>query len=171
MSHDRIGDVLEAQGNLPEALKSFREGLAIAERLASADPGNADWQRGLAVSHAHLADVYRRSNDPDNALAALRQGQAVMKRVVKLSPDNAGWKNDLGWFDEQIAALNEIIDPRMWKRAGRAATRGAAVLDDLIGRGLCRPDLPDRCPQPMPVRDHIRMQNAQRPASGRPVAR
>jgi tetratricopeptide (TPR) repeat protein len=107
VSYDRIGDVLEAQGNLPEALKSFRDGLAIADRLARADPGNADWQRALAVSHAHLADVYRRSNDPDNALAALRQGQSVMKQVVKLSPDNAGWKNDLGWFNDQIAALTK----------------------------------------------------------------
>ncbi len=105
VSYDRIGNVLEAQGHLPEALKSFQDGLAIADRLARADPGNADWQRSLAVSHGHLADVYRRSNDPDNALVALRQGQAVMKRVVKLSPDNAGWKDDLGWFNEQIAAL------------------------------------------------------------------
>jgi hypothetical protein len=107
VSYDCIGDVLEAQGNLPEALKSFRDGLAIVDRLARADPGNADWQRGLAVSHGHLADVYRRSNDHDNALAALRQGQTVMKRVVKLSPDNAGWKDDLGWFNEQIAALTK----------------------------------------------------------------
>jgi len=34
----RHGDVLVAQGNLPEALKSFRDGLAISERLAQADP-------------------------------------------------------------------------------------------------------------------------------------
>ena len=34
------GDVLVAQGNLPEALKSYRDGLAIADRLAKSDPGN-----------------------------------------------------------------------------------------------------------------------------------
>ena len=44
VSYDRIGDVLEAQGNLPEALKSFRDGLAIRERLAS-----AKGQTGAAV--------------------------------------------------------------------------------------------------------------------------
>ena len=38
VSYDRVGDVLVAQGNLPEALKSFRDQFAIADRLASADP-------------------------------------------------------------------------------------------------------------------------------------
>jgi hypothetical protein len=41
VSYNEIGDVLVAQGNLPEALKSFRDGLAIRERLAQANPGNA----------------------------------------------------------------------------------------------------------------------------------
>jgi tetratricopeptide (TPR) repeat protein len=41
VSYNRVGDVLVAQGNLAEALKSFRDGLAIAERLAQAVPGNA----------------------------------------------------------------------------------------------------------------------------------
>ena len=77
------------------------------ERLAQSDPGNAGWQRDLAVSYAKLADVYRRSNDRDNALAALRQGQAIMARLVKLSPDNARWKSDLDSFNGQIAALTK----------------------------------------------------------------
>jgi hypothetical protein len=99
--------VLEAQGNRAEAVKSFRESLAINERLALADPGNADLQRSVAVSQGHLADMYRRSDDRDNALAALRQGQAAMSRVVMRSPENAGWKKDLDWFNEQIETLTE----------------------------------------------------------------
>jgi len=47
VSYNKIGDVLVAQGNLPEALKSFRDGLAIRDRLAKADPGNAGWQFDL----------------------------------------------------------------------------------------------------------------------------
>jgi len=38
VSYIKIGDVLVDQGNLPEAVKSFRDGLAIRERLAQADP-------------------------------------------------------------------------------------------------------------------------------------
>jgi alkanesulfonate monooxygenase SsuD/methylene tetrahydromethanopterin reductase-like flavin-dependent oxidoreductase (luciferase family) len=44
VSHDRIGDVQRAQGDLTAALTSYQASLAIAERLAKADPGNAGWQ-------------------------------------------------------------------------------------------------------------------------------
>jgi eukaryotic-like serine/threonine-protein kinase len=84
-----------AQGDLAGALKSYRDSLAIAERLARSDPGNAEWQHDLAVSYFKLANVYRRSNDWDSALDALRQGRAIMERLTKLSPDNAGWKKNL----------------------------------------------------------------------------
>ena len=49
VSYSKIGDVLMAQGNLAEALKSYRDGLAVADRLAKSDPENADWQRDLST--------------------------------------------------------------------------------------------------------------------------
>ena len=57
MSYNKVGDVLVAQGDLPGALKSYRDSLAIAERLAKADPGNAGWQRDLSVSYSKIGDV------------------------------------------------------------------------------------------------------------------
>ena len=57
MSYDKVGDVLVAQGNLPEALKSFQASLAIGDRLANADQGNAGWQRDLSVSYNKVGDV------------------------------------------------------------------------------------------------------------------
>ena len=42
VAYDKLGNVLKAQGNLAAALKSYQDGLAIRERLAGADPGNAD---------------------------------------------------------------------------------------------------------------------------------
>ena len=99
--------MLVAQGDLAGALKSYRDSLAIRDRLAKSDPNNARWQSDLAESYAKLADVYRRSNDRNNALAALQQGKAIMDRLVKLSPNNARWKYNLAWFDEQIAALTK----------------------------------------------------------------
>ena len=57
VSYNKIGDVLVAQGNLPEAMRTFRDGLTIGERLAKADPGNAGWQRDLAVSYNKIGDV------------------------------------------------------------------------------------------------------------------
>jgi tetratricopeptide (TPR) repeat protein len=57
VTYNEIGDVLVDQGHLPEALKSFRDGLSIAEQLAQADPGNAVWQRDLSVSYNKIGDV------------------------------------------------------------------------------------------------------------------
>jgi hypothetical protein len=51
VSHDRIGDVLVAQGDLPAALGEFRAGMAIARALADADPGHA----GVAARSLRLS--------------------------------------------------------------------------------------------------------------------
>ena len=57
MSYNKVGDVLVAQGKLDEALKSYRDSLAIGERLAKADPSNTGWQRDLSVSYNKVGDV------------------------------------------------------------------------------------------------------------------
>jgi hypothetical protein len=49
--------VLVAQGKLDEALKAYRDGLAITERLTAADPSNAQWQHDLSISYEHVGDV------------------------------------------------------------------------------------------------------------------
>ncbi len=51
VSHERIGNVLVAQGERAAALEAYRAGLAIRENLARRDPANLDWQRDLSVSH------------------------------------------------------------------------------------------------------------------------
>ena len=107
MAYVKVGDAQAAQDDLAAALKSYRDGLAIAERLAKSDPGNAGWQHDLAIAYGALADVYSRLDHRDDALAALRQGEAIIARLAALSPENAGWQRDLAWFNEQIAALTK----------------------------------------------------------------
>ena len=46
-----------AQGNLPEALKLFRDGLAIADRLVKLDRSNAGWQSDLAEYYTKVGEV------------------------------------------------------------------------------------------------------------------
>jgi hypothetical protein len=42
VSLEKIGDVQSAQGDLGAALKAYQDSLAIGEKLAAQDPGNAD---------------------------------------------------------------------------------------------------------------------------------
>jgi tetratricopeptide (TPR) repeat protein len=94
-SYERVGDVLVAQGNLPEALKTFRDGLAIRDRLAKSDPGNAGWQRDLYSALWYVADVENRQGDLTAALPKLTAGRDIMERLAKSDPGNAEWQRDL----------------------------------------------------------------------------
>ena len=57
VSHDKIGDVLEAQGDGPGAVAAYRKSLAIAEALAARDASNTEWQRDLSVIHNKIGDA------------------------------------------------------------------------------------------------------------------
>jgi hypothetical protein len=87
--------VLVAQGNLPAALESYQASLAIAERLARADPGNAGWQRDLIISNVKLAQV---TDSPaivrKHYAAALAIAEDLAKRG-RLAPADAWMIDDL----------------------------------------------------------------------------
>ena len=87
--------MLVAQGNLPEALKSYRDSLAISDRLAKSDPGNAGWQRDLSVSYDKVGDVLVAQGNLPEALKSYRDGLAIADRLAKSDPGNAGWQRDL----------------------------------------------------------------------------
>jgi hypothetical protein len=48
------GDVQRDQGDLAGALKSYRDSLGIAEKLAKQDPANAGWQSDLSLSYERV---------------------------------------------------------------------------------------------------------------------
>jgi tetratricopeptide (TPR) repeat protein len=104
---NRHGDVLEAQGNLPEALESFRDGLAIRDRLAKADPGNAGWQRGLSLSYNKIGDVLVTQGNLPEALKSFRDGLAIANRLAQADPGNAGWQRDLIVSCVKLAGIDQ----------------------------------------------------------------
>ncbi|MGH3909509.1 MAG: hypothetical protein ACRDRM_01640 [Pseudonocardiaceae bacterium] len=57
ISHERLGDLAVAAGNLDTAQHHYEIDLAIAERLAALDPANAQWQRDLDISRQRIAHV------------------------------------------------------------------------------------------------------------------
>jgi tetratricopeptide (TPR) repeat protein len=83
-----LGDIRVEQGNLPDALKSFRDGLSVREGLAQSDPSNAGWQVDLVVSYWKLA-----TNGDDAPrrwlfiVAALRK----LKEEGRLTPVQEKW--------------------------------------------------------------------------------
>jgi tetratricopeptide (TPR) repeat protein len=70
ISYERIGNVQRAQGDLPSALSSFKQGLEITQKLAARDPANTDWQRALSVSYNRIGDVQSAQGDLPSALSS-----------------------------------------------------------------------------------------------------
>jgi tetratricopeptide (TPR) repeat protein len=87
--------VLAAQGNLTEALQTYRDSLAITERLAKGDLGNADWQYGLGITHERIGDILMQQASLAAALTEYEGMKTIIERLAKADPGNAGWQHDL----------------------------------------------------------------------------
>ncbi len=103
----RIGivDVLVAQGNLADALVSYRAAMAIRERLAEDDPHNAGWQRDLSVSHNKIGDVLVAQRNLADALVSYRAAMTIVERLAEDDPHNAGWQRDLALSYGRVATI------------------------------------------------------------------
>jgi hypothetical protein len=63
-----------------------RKGLAIADRLAKADPGNASRQRDLSVSYGLVGNVLVAQGNLTEALQSYRDSLAINERLAKAAP-------------------------------------------------------------------------------------
>lgn len=80
--YEKVGGVLEAQGQLSEALDAYEQDLTIAKRLAEQDKSNWDRQRDLAISYQKVGDVFRAQGKLDQAIAHYT-------KAVQLDPDDS----------------------------------------------------------------------------------
>ncbi len=55
----------------------------IEDRVAKADPGNTESQRGLALLHGRIGDVLMNQDNLPEALKAYRRGFAMAYRLAK----------------------------------------------------------------------------------------
>ena len=87
--------MLVAQGKLDEALKSYRDSLAIAESLAAADRSNAG---GSAISRCPTkgsATCWWRRASSTRRSRAYRDSLAIRERLAASDRSNTGWQRDL----------------------------------------------------------------------------
>jgi tetratricopeptide (TPR) repeat protein len=109
--HNEFGNILLIEGALGEARSEFEAALAIAERLASQQPGNAEWQRDLSVSYDRLGDAEVAAGNLAAAREHFASGLAIRERLAAQEPGNAGWQHDLSVSydrlgDVEVAAGN-----------------------------------------------------------------
>ena len=92
----------------------------IRDKLAAADPGNAEWQRDLSISWNKLGDVRRAQGDLPGALQAFTDDKNIADKLAAADPGNADWQRDLivSW---NLADRWTEPDPRPPPTTGRGA--------------------------------------------------
>jgi tetratricopeptide (TPR) repeat protein len=97
-----LGDIAVARADLGSAKSSYIDAQKIAERLAKADPNDAQWQRDLSASYEKVGDVLVAQGDLTDALKSYRDSLAIADRLAKVDPGNAGWQRDLSVSYEKV---------------------------------------------------------------------
>lgn len=82
----RLGDVYATVGDSAAALASYRDGLSIVRRLASADPSNWTWNSDLSQTHAKVGGMQIRLGEHKAALASFNASLSIARRLVATYP-------------------------------------------------------------------------------------
>ena len=99
---NEFGNTYLTLGDLTEAMRSYRDALAIMERLVAADRSNTEWQRDLSVSYNKVGDVLVAQGKLDEALQAYRDGLTIRERLAAADRSNTQWQRDLSVSFEKI---------------------------------------------------------------------
>ena len=83
MSHNNIGNVLTATGKNEAAVESYRQAIAIRERLVKENPTAEEIASELAESVHNLGNVQRVSGQYDAAAASFERAIAVWQQLSK----------------------------------------------------------------------------------------
>ena len=108
-AQEMVGDIELAQGQAHEALASYTTSLNSLRRLAESDPGNADWQRDLAVIYAHIGDA-QVGEAPAKASRSYSTGLAILSRLIEADPDNIRLQSVLAYVDWRMANAELTVD-------------------------------------------------------------
>src|SRR5262249_39071919 len=92
-----LGDVLVRQGKLDGALQSYRDVLAVFERLAASDRSNTGWQRDLSVSYGRIGDVLVSQGKLDDALKSYRDSLAISSGEAASGRTSTAWQRTVSW--------------------------------------------------------------------------
>ena len=107
VSYIKMGDILSAQGNLAEALTSYRKGLAIIESLAKADPDNVGWQRELLLSYGRAGLVLARQGESILALDEFYRARSLAAQLKERFADDPQLSQQIVTCDAEIAKLKQ----------------------------------------------------------------
>jgi tetratricopeptide (TPR) repeat protein len=104
-AYRKVGDGLDEQGSLTDALDWYRRSLDIGLRLTAAvaaEPRTAEWQHDLSIAYNKIGDVLTKLGNSSGALGNYRNSLAIRQRLVEADPENPLWQRDLASAYDRI---------------------------------------------------------------------
>jgi len=108
-----LSDIFATLGDTQRAKAQAESAQILANQLASADPGNADWQNLVYCSLFRIADVETDSSDKSRIQQGLNDYQAAQRIAQALkdkSPGNPARLYDLAFIDNKVAETFELLE-------------------------------------------------------------
>ncbi|GAK54553.1 SEFIR domain protein [Candidatus Moduliflexus flocculans] len=105
-----LGDLQRNRGSISAAEDSYRKSLALAERLAQADPANAEAQRDLSISYNKLGDLALQRGDLNAAQQAYQQYFEIAERLAQADPANAEAQRGLSVSCNKLGHVEELLN-------------------------------------------------------------
>jgi tetratricopeptide (TPR) repeat protein len=134
-----MGSILVHEKEHAEALKHYREQLAIQRQLRNAHPGQAQAEITLSQSYLHLGNAQRLAGDAKGALQSLLESQRIIEPFAAADPNEvrsrtllatarhriAQARADLGETEEASRALRAVLEERRLLAERNPANAGA----------------------------------------------
>jgi tetratricopeptide (TPR) repeat protein len=105
VSHDKIGDVLVAEGDLPAARQAYETSLAICQRLAAAEPQDVIRQWDLLAIHERLGELCVAEGNLAKTREAHEAALAIEERLAAADTGDAGWQHILSFSQDSIGYM------------------------------------------------------------------
>jgi tetratricopeptide (TPR) repeat protein len=90
-----IGDYHKDTGNLHLMLESYQKMLDIQTALCSAEPDNAHFKNGLAISYEKLGEAHSRLGNMEQSLFFFEKRNKLGQELYASNPQNVSFKNGL----------------------------------------------------------------------------
>jgi serine/threonine-protein kinase len=100
-----LGNLAHEIGDWQDALGSFRESLAIRERLVRENPSVTGFQTDLASSHNNIGLLESETGHPDQALESYGKALTIRERLARENPSVTQSQSHLAQSHNNIGAL------------------------------------------------------------------
>jgi eukaryotic-like serine/threonine-protein kinase len=103
-AYRKVGDGLDEQGSLTDALTWYRKSREIGLGLTAptVEPKIAMWQHDLSIAYNKIGDVLSKLGNSVDALNNYQNSLEIRKRLVEADPKNLQWERDLGSTYDRI---------------------------------------------------------------------